>query len=432
MTNYIIQGGHKLKGHVTPSGNKNSVLKLMAACLLTSETCVIKNAPIISDVEITAQILETLGATVRGIGTHTLTINCKNANSYIIPSELATKIRSSIVFLGPLLARFGQAKLIFPGGDQIGKRGIGTHIEALKILGTKVSIQNHTFELKLKQPQPGYIFLDEASVTATENIIMLAANLSGTTIIDDAACEPHITTLGKFINKMGANITGLGTNKITIKGKKKLKGATIKCEPDPIEIATYAIAAAITKGEITIGPVEPQNLQMILLYLSRMGVKYSYPQSKILKIHPSKLQVTNQKSSLIQRFQTRPWPGFPTDAMSPFVVLATQTKGVTLCHDWMYETRMFFTDRLSSMGANITFADPHRIIIQGPTPLYGAIVPSPDIRAGMALLLAALTAKGQSVIEHADIIERGYEKIVEKFANLGANIYATGNTKKHG
>jgi len=168
---------------------------------------------------------------------------------------------------------------------------------------------------------------------------------------------------------------------------------------------------------------------MILLYLSRMGVKYSYPQPKTLKIHPSKLQVTNLKTSLTQRFQTRPWPGFPTDAMSPFIVLATQTKGVTLCHDWMYETRMFFTDRLSLMGANITFADPHRIIIQGPTPLYGAIVPSPDIRAGMALLLAALTAKGESVIEHADIIERGYEKIVEKLTNLGANIHAIDKNK---
>jgi len=422
MAQYIVQGGTPLKGHVTISGNKNSCLKLMATSLLAKGTTTLTNVPHIVDVAIMAQILESLGCKVTGIGTSTISIDTSGLKFHRVDPELATKVRASIVLLAPILVRFGKVELGFPGGDTIGKRGVGTHFDVLTALGAKFTntplvIKGHL----VGQPQKN-IFLDEASVTATENALIFAASLPHATTIENAACEPHIVDLGQFLTKLGAKIHGLGSNTITITGSKKLTSVTHAVGPDYIDAGTFAIAAAATGGSVTISPLKQSDMRMILLYLSRFGVKYRWTKPDTLAILPSKLEFAHEGHGIKHHFQTRPWPGFPTDLMSPLITLATQTKGTVLLHDWMYETRMYFTDRLILMGANITLCDPHRIIVSGPTPLYGRHLPSPDIRAGMSLLIAALAARGQSEIDHVEIIERGYENPVGRFSSLSAKI----------
>lgn len=415
MARFIIEGGKKLSGKVKISGNKNSVLPLMAATLLTDEDCVLENVPLIGDVLVMGEILKDLGAKVDGLGTSRLLINTRGVKKYKLKPELVQKLRASILLLGPLLARFGKAEMRHPGGCVVGRRAVGTHFDALAALGAKTITSEENYESEVKNPHSAYIFLDEASVTATENAMMMASLIPGKTIIDDAACEPHIEDLANFLNLMGAKVEGAGTNKIFIEGVKKLNGGKFTVGPDYIDAGTFAIAAAVTKSKITIEGIQEKDLFMILLYLKRMGVKYEV-KGNILNIFPSKLV------SLGRKFQTRPWPGFPTDLMSPFIVLATQAEGVSLCHDWMYESRMFFVDKLIAMGANITLCDPHRVLVSGPTKLRGKVVESPDIRAGMALVVAALCADGESEIRNIEIVERGYEKIEERLKLLGAKI----------
>ncbi|MGB9706670.1 MAG: UDP-N-acetylglucosamine 1-carboxyvinyltransferase [Microgenomates group bacterium] len=415
MAKFIIEGGKKLKGTVKISGNKNAVLPLMAASLLTSEDCILENVPKIGDVTVLAKILKDLGAEIEGLGTNRLVINTRKVNKYTPNSELVQKLRASILLLGPLLARFGKAQMRHPGGCMVGRRAVGTHFDALAALGAETITSEENYESKVKNPRSAYIFLDEASVTATENAMMMAALIPGTTVIDDAACEPHVEDLANFLNLMGAKITGAGTNRIMIQGAKKLKGAKFTVGPDYIDAGTFAIVGAVTKSEISIEGVREKDLLMILLYLRRMGVKCEV-KGDVLTVLPSKLIAPKGK------IQTRPWPGFPTDLMSPFIVLATQAKGTTLCHDWMYESRMFFVDRLIAMGANITLCDPHRVLVSGPTKLRGKVVETPDIRAGMALVIAALCAEGESEIKNIEIIERGYEKVEERLKSLGAKI----------
>lgn len=428
MAQFIVTGGNPLTGHAHISGNKNAILKLIPASILADGPVTLTNVPQISDVAVMSKIMESLGAKIAGAGTSTLTIDPTHIKNWQIDPDLARQVRSSIMFLSPLLARFGKVQIGFPGGDVIGKRAIGTHLDALTQLGAEFQVGSDSISGTLNPTKtPVNIFLDEASVTATENALILAASLPITTVIEDAAAEPHVKNLGEFLTSMGARTSGLGSSVITITGKSRLKAASHAVCPDHMDAGTLAIAAAATHGHITISPVNPDDLRMTLLYLSRLGVKFTWPQPDTLEILPSELSADPEKLGIRQKFQTRPWPGFPTDLMSPLIVLATQAKGTVLIHDWMYETRMFFTDKLVAMGANITLCDPHRCLVTGPTPLVGRHLASPDIRAGMSMLIAALVANGESTIDHAEIIERGYEDPAARFSALGATIQRVEN-----
>jgi len=417
MPKFVIHGGKRLSGEVKVSGNKNSALKLMAAALMVEGETTLRNVPRIRDILIMGEILENLGVRIEGLGSNKIKIDPSNLSNWEIPLELGNKIRASVVLAAPLLVRFGKVSLPLPGGDSIGERALGTHFSMLTSFGAKIRQKNSVFKISLSNiPSKLEIFLEEASVTATEMALMIASGFKTRVTILDAACEPHIIDLAGFLKKSGAKIEGEGTQKIVVKGRRHLSSAEYKIRPDHIEAGTFAIAAAITGGQVRIKEALQEDFPMIGLYLQKMGVKQRFINKKILEILPSKLIARKKK------FHTRPWPGFPTDLMSPFIVLATQTEGTVLCHDWMYEWRVFFVDHLISMGANITIADPHRVLVTGPTKLHGEQIPSPDIRAGGALLLAALVAKGESIIEHAEVIERGYERIEEKLAGVGARI----------
>lgn len=423
MTTYAIQGGSKLSGHVQVSGNKNSILPLMAASLLTSGEITLENVPRISDVEVMREILSLLNISSKFEGEHTLRINGVNKRYAVIPNELTGKLRASILLLGPLLATFAKAEMGFPGGDVIGKRAISTHLDGLTQLGAEFQLTSEKIVATLirNKPQKKRIFLDESSVTGTENILLLAAGQLQETVIENAACEPHVVDLCELLSKMGAKISGIGTNRLIIKGTKEFTKATSQAVgADYIDAATFAIAAAITHSQVTIGPVKQTDLEMVLLYMSRFGVKYVWKSQDTLKIIPSNLMVNTDGIGIRQKFQTRPWPGFSPDLMSPLIILATQAQGTALLHDWMYETRFFFTDKLVAMGANITICDPHRILVTGPTKLHGRHLNSPDIRAGMSFVLAGMIAEGTTIVDHAELIERGYEDPVARLKKLGA------------
>lgn len=396
------------------TGNKNSALKLIPAALLGNSPSTLTNVPGIRDVEVLMKIIEKLGAKVTR-DKAVVTIDPAGLSSYELDPDLSTKIRASVVLATPLLVKFGKAIVTPPGGDQIGERLLDTHFSMMKEMGVEIERKDGRYFLDWKQRKGAKIFLEESSVTATEMGLMLAAAIPGETIIEDAASEPHVKDLADFLVKMGAGIEGAGTNTLRVKGNENLTGANHAVIPDHIEGGTFAIAAAITGGSIKIENYVPEHYRMILYYLKSMGVNFKEGE-KTLEITPSNLIAKKRK------FQTRPWPGFPTDLMSPFIVLATQTKGTVLCHDWMYEWRMFFVDDLISMGANIFIADPHRVIVSGPTPLMGDYLYSKDIRAGMSLILAALAANGKSVVDNIEMVERGYENLDTRLRALGAEI----------
>lgn len=415
MAQFKIRGGNPLKGTIKASGNKNSALPLIAASLVTDDPVILTNVPNIRDVAVAVEIIEKLGVKVAGVGTGTLEIDASGLSTWDLDRELAAKLRASVVFAAPLLARFGKVSLPAPGGDSIGERLIDTHFQLLSEFGASISDKDGVYEITGKELKAPQVFLEKASVTATEMGLILASTLSGKTVIEDAAAEPHVQDLAEFLGKAGADISGAGTNTLTISGRKNLRPVDHSVRPDHIEVGTFAIASAITNGHVKIEGAKEEDLKMLLLYLSDMGVSYKL-ENGILSVLPSELVARRRE------FHTRPWPGFPTDLMSAFIVLATQTKGVTLCHDWMYEWRIFFVDHLIKMGADVTIADPHRIIVTGPTKLHGDVIPTTDIRAGMALILAALAAEGQSTVEHAEIVERGHENIEERLSKLGAEI----------
>ncbi|TSC86396.1 MAG: UDP-N-acetylglucosamine 1-carboxyvinyltransferase [Microgenomates group bacterium Gr01-1014_16] len=423
MAQYLVTGGTPLIGHVAISGNKNSILPLMAASTIAGGSVTLTNVPNIHDVTVMSEILTSLGAKITRSDS-TLTIDPTGIKTSTIDPALSQKLRASIILLGPLLAKFSQVSLGFPGGDVIGKRAIGTHLDALANYGCQLEINDNIIKGKYssKPSTSVEIFLDEASVTATENSLIFAALQPVTTIINNAACEPHVVDVANFLIALGAKIDGIGSNRLTITGTASPKSANFAVGPDYIDTGTFAIAAAATHGNITLSPVNPQDMRMILLYLSRFCIDYSWPQPDTLQISASSLSCDPEKLGIRQKFQTRTWPGFPTDLLSPLIVLATQSTGSVLFHDWMYETRMFFTDKLVSMGANVTLCDPHRVIVTGPTQLRGRHTASPDIRAGMSLLIASLAATGDSVIDHAELIERGYVDPVSRFTALGAKI----------
>ncbi|MBI2600912.1 UDP-N-acetylglucosamine 1-carboxyvinyltransferase [Candidatus Daviesbacteria bacterium] len=413
---YLIEGGKKLIGEVQISGNKNSVFPCVAAALLTDQEVVLENVPQIRDVEILVQILKDLGVKV-SLDKNVLTINAEGLRKYSLADGLAIKLRGSIVLVGGLLGRMGKVSFHHPGGDIIGKRSIETHLLGFKSLGATVKKDDLNFSVHYADKLPSEdvnIFLPEASVTATENIILASVLGKRVVILRNCTKEPHVVDLCKMLVQMGVSIEGIGTDTLIITSSERLNGTRFRIGADPIEIGTYAIAAAITNGKITLSGVDSTDFDPMFCVLERMGVKIEKKQEQLVCF-------TDLLKS-ISKIQTNIWPGFPTDLMSVAVVLATQAKGITLCHDWMYESRMFFVDKLIAMGAHITLADPHRVLVYGPAGLKARELETPDIRAGMALVLAALVAKGKSIINRAELIERGYEDVVGKLRSLGADI----------
>jgi UDP-N-acetylglucosamine 1-carboxyvinyltransferase len=426
MSKFIIEGGHPLQGTITASGNKNAALKLLPACILTDEPVILHNIPDILDVRNTILILQDLGVTVEPLQAGSWRVHAQNVNKTELDGELASRIRASFVFSGPLLGRLGQATLPLPGGDVIGGRPLDTHIQSLKGLGVSVKLVDRgVFQMDADPVQGGgYLLLAEASVTATENTIMTAVLAKGKTIIDNAACEPHVRDLCHFLNSLGADIDGIGSNRLTIQGVARLHGGEYTIGADFMEVGSFIGAAAITGGEIRIQNADPHDLGMVRLVYERLGIHWQVEDNDIVVPARQSLTVEAALGGRIPQIKPMPWPGFPPDLMSIAVVIATQTEGTVLLHDWMYESRFFFVDNLTFMGAQIVLCDPHRVIVQGPSDLYANPhgVPSPDIRAGMAMLLAALCANGVSTIHNIQQIDRGYERIEQKLQALGASI----------
>ncbi|MBI5356131.1 UDP-N-acetylglucosamine 1-carboxyvinyltransferase [Candidatus Collierbacteria bacterium] len=414
MSSFIINGGKPLAGEISVYGNKNAVLPAMAAALLTDKTVELDNVPQIRDVNTMGLLLSDLGASLEGLGSRKIKIQSEGLRPKEPDNKLVADLRASILLLGPLLARFGKTVIRHPGGDIIGRRSIDEHLKSLEKLGVKIEVDGIMNKLSVKKLHGAGIHLTEASVTATENIMMAAVLADGETQITNAAAEPHVQCLGKLLNCMGARIEGTGSNKINVQGVNSLNGCSHKIRTDHIEVGTWAIIAAVTGGEIKVKNAIADDLLPMKAVFEPMGV--------IIKETPSGAKFTRGILKAFPAIKTNIWPGFPTDLMSPTIVLATQCRGMTLAHDWMYEGRMFFVDKLIKMGANIIVADPHRIIINGPTQFFPRHSSSPDIRAGAALVIASLAARGESVIDMAEIVDRGYENLEQRLTGLGANI----------
>jgi UDP-N-acetylglucosamine 1-carboxyvinyltransferase len=422
MPTFLIEGGYPLKGEVTPSGNKNAALPLLTACLLTSQPVILNNVPQIGDVQIMRRLLTSLGVDFEDIDDHTWKVQASELHQANLDPELCRSIRASILLAGPMLGREGGIALPPPGGDVIGRRRVDTHLLALEKLGAKVRYSEREFSMQAKHLEGSTILLDEASVTATENTIMACVLADGVSTIHNAASEPHVQELCHFLNHLGAKIMYIGSNTLKIEGVKELGGGEHTIGPDYLEVVSFIGAAIVTRGEIRIRDAGPAYLDMARLVLRKLGVNWEVEGEDIIVESNQDLQVKPDVGGMIPQISVMPWPAFPTDLMSIAIVMATQSSGTVLFHDWMYETRMFFIDKLVSMGAKIILCDPHRSIVQGPSQLYGESLESPDIRAGLALTLAALTAEGTSRIRNISQIDRGYERIDEKLAQLGAHI----------
>jgi len=426
MEKFIIEGGHHLSGTIRPAGNKNAALPLLAACLLSEETITFHNMPQIGDVHTMLAILDDLGVTVntdrwRGEGVVSLTA-AEIRKSEPNPT-LARKIRASLVLMGPMLARLGQVKMGHPGGDPIGSRPVDTHFQALGALGAAWEVGRTTYTLSAAQGLHGAdIFLVQASVTGTENAIMAAVLAAGRTTILNAASEPHVQELCHFLNKLGAQITGVGSNQLTIDGVARLSGGEHTIESDYIEVGSYIGLAAITGSELLIKDAVPQHMRMTRLMFERLGVRSEVRGGDLFVPGGQQLRVSYDVHGGVAYIDDAPWPGFPADVMSIALTVATQAEGTILIFEKMFDARLFFVDKLNSMGARIILCDPHRAVVIGPARLHGEELSSPDIRAGMALLLAALSAEGTSTIFNVQQIDRGYERIEERLQALGARI----------
>ena len=421
MYEYHIEGGFPIKGTIAASGNKNAALPCIAAVLLTDKEVTLRNIPDIEDTGVMIKILERLGVTAEKLSNNTWKFCAKNLNSHEIPSDLAKKIRASILFAGPLLARLGKAQLFPPGGDVIGRRRLDTHFLALTELGARVNTDGQ-LSFTANKLVGADIFLDEASVTATENAVMAACLAEGTTILTNTASEPHVRDLCNMLIAMGADITGVGSNILTIKGVKKLHGCDFKIGPDYMEIGSFIGLAAATRGSITITGVEQRDMRAIRLAFGRLGITWTTDGDSIIVGNEQNMQVSPDLGGMIPKIDDSPWPGFPPDLTSIMTVVATQVEGTVLIHEKMFESRMFFVDKLIGMGARITLCDPHRAVVSGPSLLRGTELVSPDVRAGMAMVIAAMCARGESVIKNVYQVERGYEHLTEKLQSLGAHI----------
>ncbi len=423
MDRFIIQGGVPLTGTITASGNKNAALALLPACLLTEEPVVLHNVPDIADVRTIIRLMRGLGVEVEDLGEGSVRVHARELTTHVVDRALASIIRASIVLAGPLLARLGRLELAPPGGDVIGRRRVDTHVLALKALGTEVEVTDR-FLFTARQLTGADILLDEASVTATENTIMAAVLAKGTTVLRNAASEPHVQDVCNFLNLLGAQIEGIGSNTLTIHGVDRLHGGEFSVGADYIEVGSFIGVAAVTRGRLRIQNAAPQHLHMIELAFNRLGVHWEVEGEDIIVPEYQPLKVVPDLGGQIPELKAQPWPAFPSDLLSIALVVATQADGTVLLHEWMYENRFFFVDKLIYMGARAVLCDPHRCLIQGPSKLHGEMerITSPDIRAGMSLLLAALCAEGTTVIRNVAQIDRGYQDVDGKLRSLGAKI----------
>ena len=421
MYEYHIEGGFPVKGTIRASGNKNAALPCIAATLLTSEPVTLRNIPKIEDTGVMLEILKALGAEVENPEPNVWKIHAKKIESNAIPCELSKRIRASILFAGPLLARTGKVIMPPPGGDVIGRRRLDTHFLALTELGANVNIEG-SFEFSANKLAGADIFLDETSVTATENAVMAAVLAEGTTQITNAASEPHVQDLCRMLSQMGAKISGTGSNILTITGVKQLHGTDFKIGPDFMEIGSFIGLAAATKGTITITDINPPDLRPLRIAFGKLGIRWTIEGTTLTVPLNQELKINTDLGGMIPKIDDSPWPGSPPDLTSIMTVIATQVEGTVLIFEKMFESRMFFVDKLISMGARITLCDPHRAVVSGPSTLHRDNLVSPDVRAGMAMVIAAMVARGESVISNVYQIERGYENLVERLQALGAHI----------
>jgi UDP-N-acetylglucosamine 1-carboxyvinyltransferase len=420
---FIVHGGQRRQGTIRPTGNKNAALPMLAATLLTEEEVVLENVPRIKDVLTLIDLLGVLGADTEWTGPSEVRIRAANVGSGQLDAEAASRIRASILLAGPMLARVGGMQLPPPGGDVIGRRRVDTHFLALRKLGAEVVEEGRTWQLRTDRLRGANIFLDEPSVTATENAVMAASMAKGTTVIRNAAAEPHVQDLCHMLVGMGASIDGIGTGTLSIEGRHRLGGGRFRITSDHIEVGSFIGLAAVTRGEITIQDAAPQHLDSTLIGFGRLGVRVEVRGDDLFIPGDQDLEVSLDMGGHISKVDDGPWPAFPADLTSIALVTATQARGNILIHEKMFESRMFFADKLVGMGARLVLCDPHRVLVIGPSRLHGAIVESPDIRAGMGLLIAALGAEGRSEIYNIGQIERGYERIDERLRALGAHIH---------
>ena len=418
---FVVQGGRPLSGTVRPAGNKNAALPILAATLLADGPVDLGNVPKIRDVEMMMALLEDLGARVAWTGPNTVRGDPAGVTSKPLDPGLCAKIRASILLAAPLLARFGQVELPPPGGDVIGRRRVDTHFLALEALGATILVGDR-YKIDAKTLVGADIFLDEPSVTGTENALMAAVAAKGTTIIRNAAAEPHVQDLARMLVAMGAEIQGIGSNTYVITGGKPLHGTHYEIGPDHIEIGSFIGLAAVTNGQLTIDGVRGDDLRATLIGFDRLGIRPRLDGDQLIVDRDQERRIRADVGGHVPKLEDGPWPAFPADTMSIAVVAATQCTGMVLIFEKMFESRLYFVDKLIGMGARIVLCDPHRAVIAGPSPLRGGTVESPDIRAGMAMLLAALAAEGQSTIHNIGQIERGYERIDTRLRALGAEI----------
>lgn len=421
MDKFIIEGGVPLHGEVAPAGNKNAALPLLAASLLTTEPIVLHNIPQIQDTHVMRKLLESLGVQIEDLDATSWRVTARDLRLADLNPDLCRQIRASILIAGPLAARIGEFKLPSPGGDVIGRRRLDTHILALRALGVDVKY-DRGFTFQSDNLHGAEFLMDEASVTATENAIMAAVTAKGDTVIRNAASEPHVQELCYFLNLLGAQIEEIGSNTLHIHGVPKLHGGEFTIGPDYLEVISFVGAAAVTHGSIRVKNAGVNNLQMIEHVFQRLGVTWQVEGNDLIVPAEQELAISPDLDGAIPEIKTNVWPAFPTDLISIAITVATQASGSVLFHDWMFSGRMYFTDKLVGMGAKIILCDPYRCLIQGPNRLYGENLESPDIRAGMSMLLAALAAQGQSTIRNISQIERGYQDVDKKLRALGAKI----------
>jgi UDP-N-acetylglucosamine 1-carboxyvinyltransferase len=424
MHKYLIEGGFPVKGRIRASGNKNAALPCIAATVMARSPVTLRNIPEIEDVQVMLDVLRHLGATVEAAGPNSWRIDPASLNRSDVPTEQARKVRASILFAGPLLARFGKVDLPPPGGDVIGRRRIDTHVLALEELGARIEIDG-SFRFVANKLVGADIFLDEASVTGTENVVMAAVLSEGATTIRNAASEPHVQDLCRLLVAMGARIEGIGSNVLKVEGVKELGGADFSIGPDYMEIGSFIGLTAVTRGELEIEGAEPEDLRPLKVAFGRLGIGWEFKGGVLVVPSGQAMKVVADIGGQIPKIDDSPWPGFPPDLTSIMTVVATQTEGIVLIHEKMFESRMFWVDKLIGMGAKIVLCDPHRAVVSGPSRLRGDSLTSPDVRAGMAMVIAALCAEGTSAIHNVYQIERGYERICDRLRGIGARITRT-------
>ncbi len=420
---FVIQGGHALAGTVTPTGNKNAALPILAAVLLSDEEIILENVPDILDVHAMLAILDDLGVSVREEPDGALVFKADRLRGVSLDPDLCRRLRASVLFAGPLLAREHAVDLPIPGGDFIGRRRIDTHLMAFRELGVTVEAADRAYRMSHQGLGGAEIFLDEASVTATENVLMAAVLAEGRTVVLNAACEPHVQDLANFLVTLGAQIEGIGTNRLIIDGVDRLSGGRYRVGPDYIEVASFIGLAAVTGSDLVITDARREDLRAILLGFGRLGIHVEWLDDSTLRVPPAQsLRIVSDEGGAIPKIDDGPWPAFPADLTSIATAVATQAHGEVMIFEKMFENRLFFVDKLVAMGARIILCDPHRAVVSGPSQLYGERVESPDIRAGMAMLIAGLAAKGTTTIGNIQQIDRGYERIDERLRAVGARI----------